>query len=72
MPKITPKLKREAGVVFEDLAGKSCFLWKDDLWLKIDGESQNAFSLSDGSYRSELRGTVVIPVEVEIKWTKKK
>ncbi len=72
MPKITPKLKREVGVDFEILAGKDCFLWKGDLWFKIDKGNQDAFSLSDGSYRSELYGTMVIPVNVQIKWTKKK
>lgn len=73
MPKITPKLSPDVGIDFADIGDGDCFLLRNDLWQKSEEVGdQSAQCLSDGEMETELCGTTVIPVDVEIKWTKQK
>ena len=54
---------------FEDLVNGQCFKWNisgnTDLLMKTDYE-QDAISLIDGEYYSELCGDMVIPINAEV------
>ncbi|HDY67358.1 MAG TPA: hypothetical protein ENH85_06190 [Candidatus Scalindua sp.] len=70
--KITPSLRKETEYVdYEELAEGDCYLWNGDLWIKTN-EDQIGTSLSNGTFEDNLCGTMVIPVNIEIKWSKKK
>jgi len=72
--KITPKLKPDVSQVdFEELNPRDCFIMDGGLWMKHDrSDNQDAFCLSNGDNDFNLCGTMVIPVNVEIKWSKPK
>lgn len=57
-------------VNFADLKPNDCFLLNNELWMKEE-EDQYATNLCTGGIRNNLCGTMVLPVDVEIKWTKK-
>ncbi len=70
--KITPKPKfSRQGVDFAELNNGTFFLYQDCLCIKQSGTGQLGVDVEDGASFSNLCGTYVLPVNVEIKWTKK-
>ena len=70
--KITPKPKfKRQGVDFAELNPGDWFLHRDCLCVKMDGIDQEGLDPMDGLCFADLCGTYVLPVTVEIKWTKK-
>lgn len=70
--KITPKPKfARQGVDFADLDTGSFFLHQDCLCIKQVGLEQTGLDLTDGDSFRRLSGIYVLPVNVEIKWTRK-
>jgi hypothetical protein len=73
--KITPAIPKAKVVrhpVFEDLKAGEKFLMGGKLYVKDNSEDQIGINLLTGEIEHELCGTEVIPVNVEIKWTKRK
>jgi len=60
--------KKRPGVLYESLNATDCFRLQEndnDLWLKTDFD-QDAVSLVDGEYISDMCGETVFPVAVEL------
>jgi len=72
----TPKGKFTDVVLYEELDGGECFLRLDGvggLWIKAYNEYIDCcVNIEDGVYEEDMYGTPVEPVDVEIKWTKRK
>lgn len=56
---------------FEDLEAGDCFILNNKLWIKDNSDDQTGICLEDGNVEDGLCDEFVIPVDVEIKWTKK-
>ena len=71
--KITPKPRfKRQGVNFAELEIRDCFIWDEELFMKTNQtDNQEAVSLSDGRTIGDMCTEFVLPVNVEIKWTKK-
>jgi hypothetical protein len=70
--KITPKPKfKRQGVDFAELNPGDWFLYHDSLCVKRADGNQEGLDPSDGDCFFGLCGEYVLPVTVEIKWTKK-
>lgn len=66
--KIVNDKKEQEAEKFEDLPNGHCFRWDDvsfDILLKTDYE-QDAVSLVDGEYYSNLCGEDIVPVNAEV------
>jgi len=73
MPKI-PTEKSEL-VNFDDLKPQDCFLYQGKLWMiSGDRNDQVSFCLSNGETDCDFceRGQTLLPVNVEIKWSRPK
>ena len=72
--RVSPKINLEVpGVTYNDLSDGDCFIMDKQLWIKSDTyDYQNATNLITGEITEDLCDQVVIPVDVEIKWIKKK
>ena len=71
---ITPKIPDAPHDVLrvDSLYDGDCYLWGGMLMMKVDGDDQPSISLKDGEMYLEMCDQIVIPVDVEITWTKRK
>ena len=70
--RISPKIGLDVtGITYGQLNDGVCFIWDKQLWIKADFNAQEAINLATGEMISDMCEYVVIPVDVEIKWTKK-
>jgi hypothetical protein len=70
---ITPSITvSPLGVSYSELYNGDCFILRSKLWVKVDSRDQEAICLSDGEIVYSMCGIIVIPVDVEMKWTIKK
>jgi len=59
-------------VDYADLNDGDAFIYEDQLFIKCDYSCQEAVSLDEGVYTlEEMCGTMVLPVNIEVKWFKK-
>lgn len=71
--KFSPPLKKSTSLVdFANLPYGSTFLLAGEIWIKDNSGDQIGISLVNGKYNDNMCGTMVEPVDIEIKWSKKK
>lgn len=72
MVKITPRMpKVPKSKEYEDMKSGEFFLSGDSLYIKCDVGNQDAVCIQDGMLHNEFCNFETIPVDVEIKWTRK-
>lgn len=70
--KIVPALGDSAKEVdYSSLKQGECFLYVGSLWMK-ENEDQAALDLRTGTFREDLCGSYVIPVDITINWQRRK
>lgn len=72
--RISPKINIKIPYLpdYIDLNAGDCFIWNDSLCIKPEEtDDQCAVDLENGSIYEDMCGELVMPVDVEIKWTKK-
>ena len=70
--KITPKMPRvEKSKSYANMKNRDFFIKENRLYIKCDLGDQNAVCVQDGNFEDELGNFHLIPVDVEIKWTKR-
>lgn len=68
---ITPQIKSEGAVAVTTLAKGDCFLFGGALYMMIYTDPE-AINLLTGEIASMSEDMLVIPVNIEIKWTPRK
>lgn len=71
--KVTPKSPKEHKFVdYATLDEGEVFVFNGDIFIKTEYGDQVGICLTEGCYIDEMCGTLVTPVDAELKWSYKK